>query len=154
MRIKLYLTDSNKDYLLLKHREKSTYSFVNLNDNYIDNLEFEDINKAIEYLDKQKESKEIKGYKIVDDNSFLEDGIFIGNYFVPNNNPKKINCTRDELLFDGNRIIGLKKMKFTCDNCSSPMSVIYGPHGYFIGCKNWKTSDGCKHNTIRLNILD
>lgn len=154
MRIKIYSKNGNKDYLLLKHRTKPLYSFINLTDSYIDELEFSNTDEAIKYLDSQKTSEEIKDYKIVDDNSFLEDGIFIGNYFVPNKNPKKINCTKDELIFEGTKIVGLKKLKFTCDNCSSPMTVMYGPHGYFIGCRNWKTSDGCKHNTIRLNILD
>lgn len=140
--------------MLLKHKDKPSYSFINLSDGYIDETIFQDKNQAIEYLDKQKEFGEIKDYKIVDDNTFLEDGIFIGNYFVPNSNPKKINCIRDELIFEGTKIVGLKNLKFTCDNCSSPMTVMYGPHGYFIGCKHWNTSESCKKNTIRLNILD
>ena len=154
MRIKVYLKDDTKDYLIVKYKNKPKYSFINLTDGYIDDLEFDNISKSLEYLDEQKSNNSIKGYKVIDNDTFLEDGIFIGNYFVPNKNPKRINCTRDELIFDGNKIVGLKKLKFTCDNCSSPMNVIHGPHGYFLGCANWKTSPSCKKNTISLNILD
>lgn len=154
MRIKVYLKSGIKDVMLLKHKERTEYSFVNLTDGYIDEMTFSSKDNAISFLNSKKESEEIKNYKIVDDGSFLEDGIFIGNYFVPNSNPKKLNCTRDELIFEDNKIVGLKKLKFTCDNCSSPMTVMYGPHGYFVGCKHWNSSESCKKNTIRLNILD
>ena len=153
MRINIYYKEGKKDFLLLKHQNEDVYSFINLTDSYISDEKYASKEKALECLEIKKINNEIKNYKVVDDNSFLDDGIFIGNYFVPNQNPKKINCTTDELIYDNNKIIGLKELKFTCDNCSTPMVVMYGPHGHFIGCPNWKTSNGCKKNTIKLNIV-
>lgn len=154
MRIKVYTKDGQKDLLLLKNKQENSYSFVNLNDEYIDSNKFPTKDDAIRYLDEKKASRHLQNYKIVDDKSFLDDGVFIGQYFVPNKNPKKINCKRDDLIFEGPRIIGVKGMKFTCDNCSTPMHVMRGANGFFFGCNHWKTSESCKKNTITLNILD
>jgi hypothetical protein len=78
--------------------------------------------------------------------------ILFGDNIIPDKNPKKFECNDDDLIREGYRIIGIKGIKFTCDNCSSPMNVIRGPYGFFIGCHNWKKSDECKKNTITLTI--
>lgn len=154
VRIKIYTETEHNDILLLKHKNLESYSFINLSKGYIETGSFESTEEAFKYLDREKEKGKIKNYRIVDDDTFLEDGVFIGNYFVPNKNPKKINCCKDDLVYEGKKIVGVKKMKFTCDHCSGPMSVIKGPHGFFLGCLNWKTSPECKKNAISLNILD
>jgi len=84
------------------------------------------------------------------DNSY--DEITFGNNVVPDKNPKLFECDKQDLIYEKDRITGIKGIKFTCDNCSSPMNVIYGPHGFFIGCHKWKKSEDCKANTIKLNI--
>ena len=71
MRIKVYLKDDTKDYLIVKYKNKPKYSFINLTDGYIDDLEFDNISKGLEYLDEQKSNNSIKGYKVIDNDTFL-----------------------------------------------------------------------------------
>jgi hypothetical protein len=86
----------------------------------------------------------------INDNS--DNDILFGNNVVPDKNPKVFECEKDDLIYEKNKIVGIKGIKFTCDNCSSPMNVMHGPYGFFIGCHNWKKSEDCKKCTIKLTI--
>lgn len=80
------------------------------------------------------------------------DDIMFGGNVIPDTNPKVFECDERDLIYEKNRIVGIKGIKFTCDNCSCPMHVLKGQYGFFLGCHSWKTSEACKKNTITLKI--
>lgn len=77
----------------------------------------------------------------------------IGKTKIASKNPKVYICKRSDIILKDNEPV-LKKIRFTCDNCSAPMIIKDGKYGPFLACPNWKKDKKCAENTIKIIVKE